>query len=437
MALSLGGCGEAREVLCVSSSGPRTVDDSQKGDLANMKPFIGITRFLRPTFAARIAGVSFVALKSLSASARCLSTLDNSRPLVELDSLDTPDSPQHTSVPEDAKACEEKGAKRGRWTLDERRKLRDASAAGMTIKAIEPLFPTRSHAAIEKQRHTLRTSDDQDKEDKPAVVWSPAETQLLKKLHAEGASMYKLRAHFPTRTNKSLEGAISRWITQASVNSCKGGAAWTSEDLFRLTELAAQGAFRREIVEALGRTCNSVSVKASCLGIKLSSSRKRFTAEEVELIVQMRGDGASFRSIYIALGRVHGEGSITQTYYRHRPPEDRAAKLQRIFRIAQLSLDDLKIIDALRVQGATWSDIERRYPEHEPGLIHESYKRFVNGKLSATDLRKVESLLGEGHTWQNIAGGNDYKHFSAEGIRSAYLRALEKQQSARPAEPGC
>lgn len=409
-----------------------------------MKPLIGTTRFLRPNFAAGVARASFVALRGLSASARCFSTLDESYPQAELDSLDsldTPDSLQRTSVPEDAKACKEKGTKRGRWTSDEHRRLQDAHAAGMTTKAIEALFPERSPAAGTKLGSALRNDDDYPNENTTTdVFWSPAEKELLRRLHGEGASIYKLRAHFPTRTQKSLEGAISRWVTQVlPSNSKRGGAPWSGEDLRWLAELAAQGVKIRAIAEALGRTCNAVSHKACDIGIKLSSIRKKFTAEDVEVILRMRGDGASYQSIYTALGRAFALGSIQHMYYRNRPrdnrDEDSDAKLQNILRLAQLSLDDLKTIDSLRAQGATWSAIERQYSGHEPGLIHEGYRRYAKGSLlSATDLRKVGSLRQEGHTWQRIANSNEFKHYSADGIRYAYRRANEKQQPARPTE---
>lgn len=120
-----------------------------------MKSFVGITRLFRPGLISGFAHVPSAVLKGVS-SVRCKSTLDNPHPLPKLESSDTSDSSQHISVANAKNASDKRRGNRGpRWTPDECRKLKDAVAKGMTLKAIALLFPSRSISSIGTQCNFL------------------------------------------------------------------------------------------------------------------------------------------------------------------------------------------------------------------------------------------------------------------------------------------
>lgn len=120
-----------------------------------MKLLAGVTRLFRPCLSTRVPQVSFFALRCLSTSAKCLDTSDSSRPPKESDTSQA----IHVEKPRRAKNAD--------WTTEERLKLRDAYAMGMTAKAIAALLPTRTFSAIEFQMVDLshKASTDMSQKD--------------------------------------------------------------------------------------------------------------------------------------------------------------------------------------------------------------------------------------------------------------------------------
>jgi transposase-like protein len=404
-----------------------------------MKPFTGITRFFSRDTTARVARVCIVNLKSIPSSVRCNSTLDKSGSLANSDSsdtvdtadaaetsssLNTPDASRQNSVTNTGVP----GSARSKWTPDDRRILRDALERGMNHKDIAALFPSRTLSAVARQctltqKHLgLQGHSGEEHSRSPR---SAAEKKLLTEFHSAGASTYKLRIHFPTRSSDSIAKALARYITHASTNN-KAKPRWTLEERWKLTELCSQGLSIKELVEVLGRSYSAVSVQASKLGLKYADKRKPFSAEDVQVVLQMRDEGATYRAISAALGRKHSS-TASYIYCLHRP-KDRDIKPARCPR-AQLSLDELGNVSALRAQRTPWSSIARQYPKHELSWIREQYRMWAGFDLSPTQLQEVERLREARKSWKYIADTGEFTCYSNDGIIAAYRRALAKQQT--------
>ena len=376
-----------------------------------------------------MAHASFVIITGSSSSLRCKSTLDSSHPLPNLESPDTADpadSSRNISVAVRDTSGQGRGKQppRTKWTLDERRKLKDAVANGMTIKAIAAQFPTRSVASVTGQCHDVHHDGDYDGEissRRARRKWSRDEVELLRKLLANGLQASHLRAYFPDRSVWSIFYA-SRAYSSAPESCPKKSSRWSPEDDKRLTELS-QSRHRNAVAEALGRSLSSVEVRASKMGIKLISSKQEYTAEEIATILQMRRDKIPPKDIAKSLGRKTNSANLA--YYRHRPLEDGDAKVQKV----RLSVEELENIKTLRAQGLLWPDIGSRYPMHDIDQIVEEYRRRAGSSLSASEVQEIERLRKAGATWRELFASGQFYHNRPEALRLAYVRTLERQKS--------
>lgn len=393
-----------------------------------MKPFIGITRFLRPDLPFRVARVPFIALKGISSSTRCKSTLDSPHPLPKLESpdiADTADSSQHTTVA-NANASGQNPARR-LWTPDEQRKLKAAVAEGMSIRAIAALFPTRSIRGVANKRDALLDSEDvYDKTPfRKRQKWSPDEKDLLVKLHADGLKPTKLRAHFPDRSIAAIRRALVNSLDAKAHH--RKSAPWSREDDMMLAELAqSKGTNKSAIAKAMGRTVHSIESRARFKGVKLALTSEAYTPEEIATLLQMRHDNAPFKLIAAKLGRK--ANAVASAYFRYRPFRDSDAKVRETVHV-RLPPEELERISTLRTQGVSWPDIGHRYPTHSFESIAEHYRRFVECKLSPDELRECVRLRDAGKTWYKILKLDQFCHFTTtDGLRLAYSRTLEKQK---------
>lgn len=285
---------------------------------------MGITRFLRPDLAFRVAHVPFLVLKGISSSARCKSTPDNPHPHPKLESPDTADSSQHTSVA-NANHSSQKKVQR-RWTLDELLKLKEAVAKGMTPAATSTLFPSRTFCSIAKQRGIILDNEGFDHAPfRKYRRWSPDEISLLLKLDADGVQPSRLRAHFPHRSITSIKRGIDRY--RLGVQACSNERApWSHEDNMRFTELV-QSTDKHAIAKTLGRSLASIEKRAQKLGVRFTTTINGYTAEEIAVVLQMRRGKASFEQIAEELGR--SVDSVRSVHYRNRPLGEHNAGMQK------------------------------------------------------------------------------------------------------------
>ena len=190
----------------------------------------------------------------------------------------------------------------------------------------------------------------------------------------------------------------------------------------------AKASRQKKIAKALGRSYSAITIQASNMGVKLPDRRKTFSADELKVLIQMRDEGASYRTIAAALGRDYHNG-YGEIYHRYRPLDDRDLKSRQIPG-AQLSLDELKNIDSLRAQCIPWPSIESQYPEHTLNWNREQHKQWAGVDLSPAQLREIERLRHqERRSWQYIADTGDFTSRSETGIKLAYERSLAKEQS--------
>ncbi|KAM0701368.1 hypothetical protein Q7P35_011729 [Cladosporium inversicolor] len=391
-----------------------------------MRPSTGITHLLRPDFTSRVAHISFVVLKGISTSTRYRSALDTSPPLPKLESPDTADLSQHISVVHANFLNRARGKAAPKWTPDECSKLKDAVAKGMSAKAIKTLFPSRSIGSIQTQCNTLLHNADQYGKtlSRGCRWWSSDETNLLRKLHADGVQPFKLRAYFPSRSIGSIRKAII--VHESPLEACrKKGTPWSHEDGRRLTELA-QSMHKKAIAEALGRTIASVEHRAKSLGVKISTLRKEYTVEEVAVILQMRRDKVPYKQIAEKLGR--SAHSIGNAYYRHRPLQDNDADVKKVLPPG-LSFEELQSVSSLREQDVSWADIGRRYPMHSLELIREDHRRFVGYKLLPNEVREIKRLRNAGKEWRDIIELDLFYQKREDSLKRAYYQALKRQES--------
>lgn len=308
-----------------------------------MQPFNEITRLLRCGVAARSGQFLHISARRLSSSTQCLQAAKDARPPEHSDSPETSQTVSSDELQNDQK-------KMGRgpaWTVDDRVKLRNAYKQGMTIKAIAELFPTRSFSGVAYQCLWLSRNESEfvgGRSDR--VPWSVAEKELLQRLDAEGASRDRILAHFPSRAYWSISGALKRHARSPRKSGTKDHKNWSAQETKYLTESALQGVDAPKIAEALGRSTHAVYSRAARIsGFKFGPTVNAYTSTEKEKLLQMRGDGFTFKAIAEALGR--SLGSVTGVYYCHRPNHD--AHIRRnLSSLSRLTLDELRTISSLR-----------------------------------------------------------------------------------------
>jgi len=397
-----------------------------------MRPLIEIARFFRPSFAGQATKLSAVARKHFSSSAKCTNTADGLR------SVDVPevlDSSQNISVTKAEPRDGQQGLYTKRlhraWSADEIRTLKDAHDKCMKIHEIAALFPTRTLSAVHAQRRILMSSPRgldarsygiSDQKEKRST-WQPAELELLQKLHEDGASLHKLRAHFPTRRPRSVHAALNYHVLKPA-RPLNRRRSWSQEETQRLTELALQGTDAHEVAKALGRTAASVWGMAWKIGLQFPSKASKFSTEENEQLRQMRSDGATFKTIAATLGR--SNTAIVNQWNRIMPDHYHGTWSRRrpIHPHTQLSLDDYQTIRSLRDQAASWSSIGSLFPQYQLDSIKQDFWRFTKYELSATDMHTIQNLRQKGESWKAIAGTDDYPPSTGGGLQIAYDRTL-------------
>jgi DNA-binding NarL/FixJ family response regulator len=313
------------------------------------------------------------------------------------------------------------------WSADERRRLKDAHEKGMALRAIVALLPAKTYQAVKAQRHLLVTAGSFKLEERrESIKWKPADIELLLKLHNEGASRYKLCAHFPTRSAQSIKSAVQNHSNQpptAGIHKSR----WSQEEIRCLAESAAQGASALGIANSLGRSQSAVTDKAMKIGVRFISRSIKVSTEEKEQIVQMRTDGASINAIAAALG--HTVSTVKHQWLQHRPDtyECRKPRLINVYPSTQLTPDDYQTIRSLRDQAASWSSIESLFPQYQLDSIKQDFWRFTKKRFSSSDVRTIGNLRQEGRTWRNIADTGDYGYRTPTGMRVAYNEALKHE----------
>lgn len=269
----------------------------------------------------------------------------------------------------------------------------------MTIKAITELFPTRSFSSVAYQCLWLsRNESEFVGGGSDRVPWSAAEKELLQRLDAEGASKGRVLAHFPSREYGSISGALQRYARGPRKSVTKGHKRWSAQEIKYLTESALQGVDVPTIAEALGRSTHAVYGRAARIsGVKFRPAVNAYTSMEKEKLLQMRGDGITFKAIAEALGR--SLGSVTGVYYWLRPIKDHDAHPRRNpSPLTRLTLDELQTISSLRDKKVPWAEIGRQFPEHELDVIKHGFQLFKPPSLSSDDMSEIKRLRDEGHT---------------------------------------
>ena len=299
----------------------------------------------------------------------------------------------------------------------------------MRIKAIAALFPTKTHGSIKGQSelYLYNASSSRLDERQPSHRWQPAEIELLRKLHKDGASFRNLSAHFPAQSFGALRQAMFDHVKKPATAPARR-RLWSQEDTRYLAQHALEGADVYSIAKALNRSRNAVAKKASNMNLRLFSNAKRVSAEQTEQILQMRTDGAKFETIAAAVELT--PASVRWHWARLRPMTDRDLRRSRTrskYLPTQLTLDDFQTIRSLRDQDASWSSIGSEFPQYQLDAIKQDFWRFTKRELSSTDMRNIQDLRQGGKSWRAIVETGDYPFASGNGLRTAYDRVLRNE----------
>lgn len=394
-----------------------------------MRPLVEIARFFRPSFAGqKRTKLSWITLRDFSCSAKCTNTADDSRSSAKPEVLESEDFSAAKVEANSKQSLSHTKLSNASWTVDDRRKLEDAHEKGMALRAILALFPGKTYQAVTSQRYTLvRSGSSTRKERQTRDKWQPADIELLLKLYNEGASQYKLCAHFPTRTAGGIDVAVRKYSIQPPTAEIRKGR-WSQEESQCLVKSASQGASALEIANSLGRSRDSVVQKARSIGVRLTTrSIIKVSTDENKQIVQMRTDGASIKAIAAALG--HTVNTVTRQWLMHRPDtyEGRKPRQFDVYPSTQLTPDDYQTIRSLRDQATSWSSIGSLFPQYQLDSIKQDFWRFMKRELSSLDVRTIANLHREGRSWQKIADTGEYAYSTETGMRKAYHKWLNHE----------
>ena len=393
-----------------------------------MRPIIELARFFRPSFAGQSTNLSASAIKYFSSSAKCTNTVDDSGASNKPEVLESAQNidPAKVEAHHELRATDIKRSN-VKWSTDDRRKLRDALDKGMRIKAIAALFPTKTHGSIKGQSelYLYNASSSRLDERQPSHRWQPAGIELLRKLHKDRASFRNLSAHFPAQSVWAIKQAMFNAKRPATTPARR--RLWSQEETRHLVQHVLEGADAHAIAKTLNRSRSSVARKASWMNLRLFSNAKRVSAEQIEQILQMRTDGASFETIAAAVELT--PSSVRNHWTRLRPITDRdlRSRTRRKYLPTQLTLGDFQTIRSLRDQDASWSSIGSESSQYQLDAIKQDFRRFTKRELSSTDMRKIQELRQGGKSWRAIVETGDYPFASGNGLRTAYDRVLRNE----------
>jgi hypothetical protein len=397
-----------------------------------MRPLIEIARFFRPSFASQKTNLSAFALNYFSSSAKCTNTADDSRSSAKPEVLESQDISAAKVEANSEQRTPYTRRSNSPWNEDDYRKLKDAHEKCMSTKAIAALFPMKTLASVAAQRRMIAYSsprtDARLSNGRKYLRWSPDEIELLGKLHKDGASRFRVCAHFPTRSPKAVSAALQKYVLQPASPSARR-RPWSQEDTQYLTESALQGVGAHEIAKNLDRTPKAVWTKARSNGVRFLSTVGKFTTKDSEKLQQMRADGATFKTIAATLGIEHT--TVIERWHRLNPDyhyyRSKRTKRHDYYPPTRLLLDDYQRIRSLRDQAASWSSIGCLFPQYQLDSIKQDFWRFTNRELSPTDISTIQSLRQEGRSWQDIVGTGDYPIATGNGMKKACDRMLRNE----------
>lgn len=187
---------------------------------------------------------------------------------------------------------------------------------------------------------------------------------------------------------------------------------WTEDEIEKLLQLRASGTPMPEIAEQLsGRSTSSVQQKCSLL---INSGRVqrltrpiRFSKEELDLLVQLRAEGRTFREISSHFIPSKSPGALMST---HHNLVDRQSSSGRA---TWSSLEDNQLIEHREKDRMTWQEIAERVSGRSRRELRQRYYRIrslservnVEPKFYASDekLAEIVGLRDQGFSWREIA----------------------------------
>lgn len=199
------------------------------------------------------------------------------------------------------------------WTEREDAIICRMRARGLDFDDIAKKLPNRTLFAVQRRVAHLVG---QGRIASWRARWSEEENSLLCKLQAQGLQASAMKPHFKDRTRSAIvhqlrllerEGRI-----QAERSDSPIGPAWTDREEAVLVQMRKDGATLDEIAAKLKRrTRSAVAAKAQALidaeelprAAFAPLSKRPWTLEEDELVVEMRKAGKSATAMAAALGR--------------------------------------------------------------------------------------------------------------------------------------
>jgi len=127
------------------------------------------------------------------------------------------------------------------WSEDELRIVEECDAKGMTVRAIANCLEGRTYHAVHDKVKSLFRGE-QNFRNQGDWAWSTADKRLLCKLREHGFTLHEMHHRFPTRSYRSLCGAVLRFATISPGLSAKPRKIWTPDEDRYLKEAASKGA---------------------------------------------------------------------------------------------------------------------------------------------------------------------------------------------------
>ena len=187
------------------------------------------------------------------------------------------------------------------WTPEEKQRILKLREAGTpeSWEEVAKLFPGRTAMAVEAYYYLI-TRKERPVPASTLAFFSAEEDELLLELKDIVMSWKERNKHFKNRSLNSLKKRYRR-LTEDRVRNKR----WTDEDDNLLKEAVEAGFTRKEISQLLERSAPAVDSRVRKLissGLidvsqRTPGSRHRYTADDVQLMHEMRGRGMSWKDI--------------------------------------------------------------------------------------------------------------------------------------------
>ena len=338
-------------------------------------------------------------------------------------------------------------------TEDNHSELRDAYARGMPIESIAALSPSKTFGDVTAPHHALtsRLSEKGEhqfvQEKRRSVKWSKADNELLRKLHADGASLFNMQKHFPTRSISSVRQALykykrgnsqdtvnpslSKKDERQSVQEKRRSVKWSIADKELLRKLRADGASSSGIHKHFPtRSLSSVIHALHYLtkhttSQEMSTSRCRWSQKDIQYLAESASQGASMFDVAKVLGRSP----------RAVCDKARQSSVQFASTVGSWSTEETEQVAQMRKDGASFATIGAALGRTCASVRWHWFRpEFRDNRLQRTDqppstqfalddFRTIRSLRDRDTPWSDI--GSLFPQYALSSIKQDFWRFMQ------------